>query len=385
MNKSVLLVSLNLFVSSVVSAEALKIAFVKQVVYPDLYCCSQDTPTKDLIFSSLRRSGPVALFTKFSADFYIVHQEPDPECFIWQEKEAHLQQASKEFFNNLATSNTNMGSFVKEGSRKAQGEYAVHCDDINWDNYDIVIAIDAAIPARITQQYPNSLWAYYISEACPTSHRSFDTCLEGYDCFFTHSFFASRTLKEHVIDFPYHLQYYPCFHELTKIAPDDSAQRSHTALEMLTNRYWPDGKKAKIEKITPLAQPKSKELQDFISMLLKSKYFVVCIEPTESAVDIHLQLSTKKILGNSLIEAIAAGALVIATRQSIHNSDILTDATLVDTFEEVLERLAYFEAHPNAYRQEVEKQRVQLNWLCCERPMAQLIEKLHHKRTLQNR
>lgn len=48
-----------------------KIAFVKQVLYQDLYCASSSASKREIVFSSLRRSGPVALFSALGADFYI--------------------------------------------------------------------------------------------------------------------------------------------------------------------------------------------------------------------------------------------------------------------------------------------------------------------------
>ena len=58
----------------------LRIAFVKQDVYQDLYVVptSEHDPAA-ILFSSMGRVGPIGLMADLGADFYIVKEEPEPE------------------------------------------------------------------------------------------------------------------------------------------------------------------------------------------------------------------------------------------------------------------------------------------------------------------
>ncbi len=64
----------------------LKVAFVKQSVYTDLYANPNAGSPLEIIASSNFRSGPVGLMQTLRADYYIVNVEPDTECRIWEEK-----------------------------------------------------------------------------------------------------------------------------------------------------------------------------------------------------------------------------------------------------------------------------------------------------------
>ncbi|MEL7528732.1 MAG: hypothetical protein AAFN16_23400, partial [Pseudomonadota bacterium] len=63
----------------------MKIAFVKQDVYQDLYVCPSGTKdAAELLFSSMMRVGPVGLFSKLDSSFFIVEEDFAPECQIYR-------------------------------------------------------------------------------------------------------------------------------------------------------------------------------------------------------------------------------------------------------------------------------------------------------------
>ena len=63
----------------------MKIAFVKQEVYQDLYVCptSEKDPAK-ILFSSQMRVGPIGLMAELDADFYIVKAESNLETRVYR-------------------------------------------------------------------------------------------------------------------------------------------------------------------------------------------------------------------------------------------------------------------------------------------------------------
>lgn len=349
-------------------AEFPRIALVKQVVYQDLYCVSNRAPVADLIFSSFKRPGMVALFTKYDADFHIVEVEPDSECQIWYEKVAQCK-ASAEYYQSLRYQIPVTGKIA--GHSLPQGAFAKNVNDIDWGQYDIVISLDIAVPARVTQQYPNTLWAYYVGEGCQPSYKaSFDSIIQGYDVFLTQDCFKNRALKAHVIDFPYCLQYYGCFHELFSELDEGHKGiylETHTTMALTPNEV------AQLSALCPVKKEGgSKPIKDMIKEYAGAKYFVHCVEPGR-----NIRMGTR---GNACIQAIASGALAIVHRRNIINRDILTERTLVDSFEQVCERIKYFEENPPAYEAEVAQQRALVNELCCERPMKLLVQRLYEKR-----
>jgi len=341
-----------------------KIAFVKQVVYQDLYCCGPDSSIPELIFSSFKRSGPVALFTKLNADFYIVDTEPDRECQIWKEK-AEKRTADYEL---LRTDIPARG--IIAGHKHPQGYYAVKASDIDWGQYDIVIAMECAIPARITKKYPSTLWAYYIGEGCRAFQQSLNVPIEGYDCYLYPNFSVNPKNKSHVIEFPYHLQYYGCFHELLGMVPG-SEKRSgiyfehHTGLLHLSNEQ-----KNELNSISSIFNKSGESYNSLISLkkmiqdMMQTKYFVIYLEKNAG--------KRASLLGNAIPEAIAAGNLVVAKDFGIANKSLFTSRTLVNDYSELQNCIEYFEKNPKEYLKEVEAQRRKLNFYCFERPVTNL-------------
>ena len=350
-----------------------KIAFVKQVIYQDLYCNSIKPSASDLIFSSFLRSGPVALFTRCKADFYIVEVEADEECNIW--KESCLPSTECKFDINYLLGHRNR---QQPNGKLTPGDYAVRCDTIDWSKYDIVITINAAVPARITSLYPSVLWAYYIGEHTMPSHqKSYKLPINGYDVFLTQDYHESPALPGHVIDFPYHLHYYGCSYELFT-TEDRNFNRHGMILDGWSFTSLSEDQRRQLDAVGKLNQKSYAygPLKDFIVRIVHSKYFIVFLGQNN-------QRPSKKVRGNAIPEAIAAGNLVIVKSDSVINKDLLTPRTQVDSFEELIDRIRFFENSPEEYKIEVTAQRQKLNWLCFERPIKELYKKHDDKLKLK--
>jgi hypothetical protein len=209
-----------------------KIAVVKQEVYQDLYCCPYGSALPDLISSSLKRSGPVAFFSRLGADFWIVKTEDDTECNIWRQKCTDCLQASPEHYESLKTKPFKNG---EEGHTQAQGEFSVPGDSIPWEQYDIVVSFDISVPARITRKYPKTVWAYCLGEPCMSAYSaSHKEPIVGYDLFLNQRFRllpVGYTIPAHEIEFPYYFQYYGCFGDVygpEAAAPEGIMLEVHT-------------------------------------------------------------------------------------------------------------------------------------------------------------
>lgn len=352
-----------------------RIAFVKQVVFQDLYCTNSPHP-KDIVFSTFRRSGPAALFAAFDTDFYIVDTESDSECQIWQEKA--IYQKGIAYYESLKTTIPPEGLLA--GHAYPQGHYAVKCAYVDWSNYDIVITMDIAVPERIVKKYPRTLWAYYVGEGFePSFKKSFVNPIAGYDAFLTQDYAENPSYKEHVIEFPYHLLYYGCYHDLLGV--EKNYARHGIFLDSHTNKALSEKYKSVLDRIVPINR-KSAEQESFATMierLRRTKYFIIYLKPHGN--HRKMQPHRKFLRGNAIPEAIAAGNLVIAQANCLKNTSLLSPKTMVNSFKELFERIIYFEQHPNAYAQELAMQQEKVNWFCFNRPMQELFAHCDRKKT----
>ena len=117
-----------------------RIAFVKQDVNEDLYCCAGHSTPREIVESTLLRSGPVCLFSEWDADFLIMATVDDPECSIWRERATHLKWETIEFFSGYRDR--------IPGRDFGQERYSVDPASVDWSVYDIVISVDVAVPER---------------------------------------------------------------------------------------------------------------------------------------------------------------------------------------------------------------------------------------------
>lgn len=350
------------------SISALKIAFVKQEITTDLYCYPTSSHSKkEVIFSSIHRSGPVGLFAKFDTDFFILKVEEAEECNVWKFRPVDCGGPPLELFEKFKSEIV----FRKNGEQindKPQSYYAVKADDVNWGKYDLVISDDVSIPARITKKYPNAKWCYMISEPAMRHYRlSHEKPIPGYDFFLNQRY---RTVKlnprpkYHEIDFPYHLHYYGCFHDLLNV-PLDFYVREGVFVENRTSSGLSDSDYEILKKHGSVRVPAEETLENVIHKELKSKYFF----------SLTRGLIRSRIWGNGIIEAVACGCLAFGNPEEYGNKDLFTPFTIINSLEEFVDKIKYMENKPVKYQRELNKQRRLLNYLCFVRPMSEIIKR----------
>jgi hypothetical protein len=340
-----------------------RIALVKQDVYSDLYCCPNGLSSRDTILSTHMRTGPVALFTKFNTEFWIVKTESDKECNIWKQQalECHLGTVSQ-----LEAMKTDVYKNGARGHKYPQGKFSVSVSDIDWSKYDIVISLNVSVPKRITQQFRKTLWCYCIGEPGMSAYmRSHKKPIDGYDVFLNQRFRVlkdEKEIKDHEIDFPYYLHYYGCFNELYNLPLNN--KRSGIMLEHHMNETLTESVRKKLEQFPPL---RSTELSTFETTknLLSSKYF--------------LHLGGNRQWGNAMIEAVACGALAISDPELYKNRGLFTDDVIVKNIDEAVDKMIYFDSNPNAYSLALEEQRHRLDYICYYKPIKQVVKKWREK------
>jgi hypothetical protein len=341
-----------------------KIALVKQDVCPDLYCCPPHSSPEQIVFSTLLRNGPLTLFTKFNADFWIVKTEDTAECEIWKEKCFNMQGEQFLSYSNFFDLQDKLPAENINNLQVPQGYYSVGCNEINWSNYDIIISIDIAVPSHITLQHPEIVWCYCLMEPYMKSHKtSSKSPIKGYDLFLNQ---RSRNVRVfptplfHEIDFPYCLQYYGCYHELLNIPL--SRQRKGVFIEKHTARILSKEQLQLLSKYGPI-QVQAGNTKEMIANLLKSKYFI------------RLGGNVGLRWANSVIESISAGCLFLGNPNEFVNKSLFSPHSTVYSFNELINRLDYYEQNNSSYESEKHIQQRLVNYLCFVRPIHDLFQK----------
>lgn len=352
------------------SAEAPRVAFLKQDVCEDLYCCPSDTPPRELVQSTMLRTGPVALFTACGAAFHLVETVDDDECGVWRERALDLHWDTLEFFSSYRDR--------IPGLDYGQRRFAVSVEDVDWGQYDIVISVDIAVPQRITRRFADTAWCYFVREIkAPSYRRGLERPAAGYDLFLNHCFRLERPVRQpqHVVEFPYHLQYPGCFHEL--FGGDLDRPRQGVFVDHHTMVMLSGDERGLLEDFGPVSSPihtgtreiipTSERLprrtmdQDLRVRLMSAKYFL-------------MTQGRRRVHGTALVEAIAAGSLAIGSPDWLGTHGFFfSPATTADTVHGAYARIEELESDESLYRVEVERQRELVSWLCFTRPLRDLI------------
>ena len=355
-----------------------RIVVVKQDINEDLYCCPAGSTAREIVESTLLRTGQVCLFADWDAEFRIIETVDDPECSIWQERATQLKWSTLDFFRSYRD--------LIPGRDYGQKRFATTPDAVDWSHYDIVISIDTTVPARITRRFPNTLWCYYVRELkAPASTAALQQPHAGQDIVLNH-YFRQRIppLPPHVIEFPYHLQSPGCFHRLFDIPIPRECDRAGVFVDHHTMVKLPLEGRRQLEAFGPLSSPfhgdddasepaaarLPKRTMDpgLRERLLNARYFLVTP-------------GTRPVFGTAVVEAIAAGCLAIGSARNVGCGEFFTENTVAENFGEALTRMRALDQNQEVYRAELQRQRNLVEYLCYARPMLHLLQAASEKRT----
>ena len=180
-----------------------KVALVKQTSYWAMYePAAAGSKWQDVVLGNQGHLGPMSFLADLGADYLVVHQEPEPECYLWKLKYIHCPDPESRFRRRLQE----MDEWLATNPAKP----VVRCDDVAWDRYDLVICMDIPIPDRIVQKCRKTCWAYFSTEpGSPLQKEALRKPREGYQLFLNHGFRRYRCRpwnRSHVVEFPYSFQ-----------------------------------------------------------------------------------------------------------------------------------------------------------------------------------
>jgi hypothetical protein len=346
----------------------MKIALVKQDVYQDLYVQRRDASPEELLFSSIMRVGPIGLFTLFGADFLIVKEADAPECRLWEKVIPHYPPA---WFRELKTTPFAKTSFpeakfLAPGSDRSHADFSVDCAAVDWSAYDVVISINFSIPKETIKRHPNVLWCHMVGEAnvlCDHAYHDYDVCLNQ----------ETRGIVTGglgVIDFPYSFVGPDCLSQLAARVLKRPSVKRGIFIEINSFTERPVRDPGHLSGLTSTGQPIRLHQQGIranLTELYDSKYFV--------------KIGGRKIRGNSVIEAISSGPLVLMNPAELHHSQLLPKECWIYTIEDACKRISELEASPSEYARLVTLQRQLLRSYVVEMPMESLANAIKWKRT----
>lgn len=334
----------------------MKICFVKQDVYQDLYVGDNKLQSKQLLFSSMMRVGPYALIDDLSGDFYIIKEENTEECQIYN----HFLRGFGGNYKKLKTdllNNIPGNHFFEPGSDKPNGYYSVEADSIEWNKYDIVISINFSIPSRIVNNYKNVLWCYLIGE---NNLHLLNSPKYGYDIALNQDLIVENyDLSSNVIYFPYTFLSKNTLSNLF----DKNIQANSIFIEINSCRDRPV--KSYPEFFDKISRDLSlnilthdQNIETNLINLNKSKYFI--------------KLGGRNIRGNSIIEAISSNTLVILDKNKTGYSFLIPDECNITTEDELYSKIKYFQENETYYLKIKEMQKNILQKYCYEKPLEHL-------------
>lgn len=277
-----------------------KIALVKQVNYTDLYTNPNAQTIHELLESSTMRTGPTGFWPDGKPSFYIVHDQPDPESRIWEWRLASERQNPENFRS-------------REKVRAKQREVAVDPDQVDWGQFDLVVTIENAVPARITGQFPNTKWATFIEHHRMPQYRKYLRKPPiGYDFFFTQRYGPNPQnlwQGKHAVDVSYGFKR---VRDVSKLFPNlEKKAIVHVEDHQDLNAIRKDAEKHGIDPAT-----------------FRSAHGTNCLEYLRSLAESRVFFapnSSRPLGGLAVLDAVAAGCVAIANPQDLWNSPLVSD------------------------------------------------------------
>lgn len=343
-----------------------KIAFIKQEVYQDLYVCRPtERDPAEILFSSQMRVGPIGLMAELGADFFIIKTEPDPETQVYRYVTPLISEHLHKLRNQ--TVDTIPGcEFFTPGSAHPNGEFAVDFRSVDWGNYDIVICINIPLPTKVILRYPHTLFAYMIGEVNILSKRKHF----GYDVVLNQMARGRLGIRKGAIDFPYTFLKSKTLENLMRNSLKRDSKKRGVFMEINSTPERPVSRPP--DHFLPLVQAgfeinlHQQKIRDNLVAIYDSKYF--------------LKMGGRKIRGNSLAEAISLGVLCIMNRNDTTSFELIPEECHVENIIEAKERLIHLDKNPNEYDRLLEKQRSRVDELFFESPLRSLNKCLSRKR-----
>lgn len=271
-----------------------RVALVRQTAYRGAYLPGVKRNWTDVVLSANAHLGPMSFLADLNADYFVVRQTPDPETYLWKEKFAGDPDPEIAFRR------------IEAWQEEQETMGVVNCDQIRWDDYDLVIGLDIPIPTRTVTKSKRTMWAYYSVEAGGALHKSsLSEPAKGYHLYLNHGFrrYRSRPAnRKHVLEFPFTFQSAASWKSLGKETSGGDTNRRGAVVDRAS---WQFHAGEKPTFMTPLSGDAAAYIR-----LMSSSQFSIRTDP-------------KTRWGNWALEAIQAGSLFLGRADSLAMPGVL--------------------------------------------------------------
>ena len=328
--------------------EGKRVAVVRQAAYRGAYPSGGERSWPRLVLTAYAHLGPFSFLADLGADYFVVRQTPDPETYLWRQKFLNDPDPEKSF------------RAVQLWQEEQAGRNTLtDCEQIRWENYDLVVSLDIAVPSRIARQAKKTVWAYFSVEAGGALQKdSLHRPVPEYQLFLNHGFrrFRSRPRnRSHVLEFPFSFQSARSWARLTEEAGPPIPRRGTVVDKSTWNGL---GK----EELQATWAPISGNAREYVRQMSSAK-FAVRIDPARR-------------WGNWSIEAVQAGCLFLGNPDSLAMPALLLPDLAVQKPEEAQNILRRLEETPEQFASARQTQSLLAEHLAFRRPLAELTEKI---------
>lgn len=344
---------------------SLKFALVKQEVYQDLYVAPAGSSAPiDILASSIMRVGPIGLFTRCNCKFYIVKESFTPECQIYRRVIPSIAESLSLLKNNCANYLPGM-EFLKPGCKTAQGEFAVDVKSVNWSDFDVVVSINVSIPSEVVANHKRTLFVYMIGEANMCS----DIVRFGYDACFT-QLTRGKVSYDSVIDFPYTFLGDSCLETIMSRYLGRPSANTGVYVEINSCDERPVMRTPHtflaIENQGFKIRLHRQNVMENLTQVYDARYFV--------------KIGGRQIRGNSILEAISCGTLVLLNPKDCTHRELIIPETSISNSSDALRLMRYLDGRPEVYENLLIKQRRRLHQFGFAAPLESVHRVLERKR-----
>lgn len=340
-----------------------KIAFVKQEVYPDLYVCKNRTSPRELLFSSSGRVGPFGLFSRLDADFIIVKEDHAEECHMWTYDNPNANVEKLRQLKSKKLNEIEGQEFKVPGADICQGELAVSVDEVDWGKYDIVISINISVPSRIVEKHPKLLWCHMSGESGKLQDRAYF----GYDLALSQFTRGEYNEKKKVLEFPY-----------TFVGSDDLEKVINNGCNKKKEGIYGEVNCVKERPVTHIPQfdvisnetgeqiKYHKQLiKDNLNEIYYSKYY--------------LKWGGRITRGNGAIEAISLGTPVLMNPADIIHKQILPPEAWIFSQRDAIEKINFYNSNDKAYQALLDRERDLVQLFAYDYPLYGILKAYESK------
>jgi hypothetical protein len=340
------------------------IAVVKASSYQDLWVCPISSNALEILKTTLMRCAQIGLLELYNTEFIIVKESLEPPCQTFPSCISDNNKTNLKYSKTLKNPEV---PFLDEKYHNhiSIDSVSVDADSINWSKYNIVITINACIPNRIIDKYPNTLWCYYVGE----NDRDLDCLIGKYDVILNQDVMRDN-LPNHSVGFPYTFLGPETIENINKDGLNNDVTKYGIFMEIKNTNERP-------VKTIPIQFSDISELTD-TPIILHSQDIIENIKRLYGA-KYYVKLFGSVIRGNSVLEAISAGVLVLANTNFVIYADLILDNCYVENAFDVITKIRYYDSNPEEYAQQVKLQRELLKKNYFLEPVNRLLKKFREK------